>query len=185
MRSSGGTSVLPARPRRAAVINHVLDRRIDEQMGRTRGRPLPTGRLTETRALIFAAILGVTAMSILRPQGQSADRRADLLLAHRLCGGLHRVAEARDLAEHRHRRRRWSGAAGARLGGSDGPCRSECAAAVSHYFRLDPAALLGARDRAPRRIRSRRHPDAAGDTRRRVHAPARAALHGAARASSP
>jgi protoheme IX farnesyltransferase len=34
-------------------------------MGRTRGRPLPTGRLTETRALIFAAILGVTAMSIL------------------------------------------------------------------------------------------------------------------------
>jgi protoheme IX farnesyltransferase len=49
----------------AAVINHVLDRRIDEQMGRTRGRPLPTGRLTETRALVFAAILGVTAMSIL------------------------------------------------------------------------------------------------------------------------
>jgi protoheme IX farnesyltransferase len=49
----------------AAVINHVLDRRIDEQMGRTRGRPLPTGRLTETRALIFAAVLGVTAMSIL------------------------------------------------------------------------------------------------------------------------
>jgi protoheme IX farnesyltransferase len=49
----------------AAVINHVLDRRIDEQMGRTRGRPLPTGRLTEKRALIFAAILGVTAMSIL------------------------------------------------------------------------------------------------------------------------
>ena len=38
----------------AAVINHVLDRRIDEQMGRTRGRPLPTGRLTETRALVFA-----------------------------------------------------------------------------------------------------------------------------------
>jgi len=49
----------------AAVINHVLDRRIDEQMGRTRGRPLPTGRLTETRALVFAAVLGVTAMSIL------------------------------------------------------------------------------------------------------------------------
>src|SRR5271170_3414645 len=49
----------------AAVINHVLDRRIDEQMGRTRGRPLPTGRLSETRALTFAAILGVSAMSIL------------------------------------------------------------------------------------------------------------------------
>jgi heme o synthase len=49
----------------AAVINHVLDRRIDAQMGRTRGRPLPTGRLTERRALVFAAILGVTAMTIL------------------------------------------------------------------------------------------------------------------------
>ena len=49
----------------AAVINHVLDRRIDEQMGRTRGRPLPTGRLSEQRALVFAAVLGVTAMSIL------------------------------------------------------------------------------------------------------------------------
>lgn len=49
----------------AAVINHVLDRRIDEQMGRTRGRPLPTGRLTEKRALVFAAILGVSAMTIL------------------------------------------------------------------------------------------------------------------------
>ena len=43
----------------AAVINHVLDRRIDEQMGRTRGRPLPTGRLSERRALVFAAVLGI------------------------------------------------------------------------------------------------------------------------------
>jgi len=29
----------------AATINHVLDRKIDEQMSRTRGRPLPTGGL--------------------------------------------------------------------------------------------------------------------------------------------
>src|SRR3979490_2778154 len=49
----------------AATINHVLDRRIDEQMTRTRGRPLPTGALTERNALIFAAVLGVTAMAIL------------------------------------------------------------------------------------------------------------------------
>src|SRR5690554_6109501 len=35
----------------AATINHVLDRRIDEQMARTRGRPLPTGQLTERKAL--------------------------------------------------------------------------------------------------------------------------------------
>jgi protoheme IX farnesyltransferase len=49
----------------AATINHVLDRRIDEQMTRTRGRPLPTGSLTERQALIFAAVLGVTSMAIL------------------------------------------------------------------------------------------------------------------------
>jgi protoheme IX farnesyltransferase len=49
----------------AAVINHVLDRRIDAQMRRTRARPLPTGRLSETRALAFAGILGVLGMSLL------------------------------------------------------------------------------------------------------------------------
>jgi heme o synthase len=49
----------------AATINHVLDRRIDEQMSRTRGRPLPTGALTERQALVFAAILGVVSMTIL------------------------------------------------------------------------------------------------------------------------
>jgi heme o synthase len=49
----------------AAAINHVLDRRIDEQMDRTRGRPLPTGSLTERNALVFAAILGVTSMAVL------------------------------------------------------------------------------------------------------------------------
>jgi protoheme IX farnesyltransferase len=49
----------------AATINHVLDRRIDEQMNRTRARPLPTGQLNERQALIFAAVLGTTAMAIL------------------------------------------------------------------------------------------------------------------------
>jgi len=49
----------------AATINHVLDRRIDEQMNRTRARPLPTGALNERQALIFAALLGMTAMAIL------------------------------------------------------------------------------------------------------------------------
>ena len=49
----------------AATLNHILDRRIDEQMARTRARPLPTGQLTERNALIFAAVLGVSAMAIL------------------------------------------------------------------------------------------------------------------------
>ena len=49
----------------AAAINHVLDRRIDEQMSRTRSRPLPRGQLTERNALLFAGALGVLAMTIL------------------------------------------------------------------------------------------------------------------------
>jgi len=39
--------------------------RIDAQMTRTRGRPLPRGRLTERQALTFAAGLGVTSMAVL------------------------------------------------------------------------------------------------------------------------
>ena len=49
----------------AAAINHVLDRRIDAQMARTRARPLPSGQLSEGNALAFAAVLGVTAMALL------------------------------------------------------------------------------------------------------------------------
>jgi heme o synthase len=49
----------------AAVINHVLDARIDAQMDRTRNRPLPTGHLTERQALVFAAILAVASMLVL------------------------------------------------------------------------------------------------------------------------
>jgi heme o synthase len=49
----------------AATLNQVLDRRIDEQMARTRARPLPSGQLTERQALVFAALLGVSAMAIL------------------------------------------------------------------------------------------------------------------------
>jgi len=49
----------------AATLNQVLDRRIDEQMARTRARPLPSGQLRERQALVFAAVLGVSAMAIL------------------------------------------------------------------------------------------------------------------------
>jgi len=49
----------------AAAINHVLDRNIDEQMSRTRGRPLPTGTLSNRQALIFAASLAIASMLIL------------------------------------------------------------------------------------------------------------------------
>ena len=49
----------------AAVFNHVLDARIDIQMMRTRGRPLPQGKLTEKSALGFATILCILSMIVL------------------------------------------------------------------------------------------------------------------------
>ncbi len=49
----------------AAVYNHVLDARIDIQMMRTRGRPLPQGKLTEKSALTFATVLCIISMLIL------------------------------------------------------------------------------------------------------------------------
>ena len=49
----------------AAVINHVLDERIDAQMSRTKRRPLPTGKLTPRMALVFAGVLCVLSMVML------------------------------------------------------------------------------------------------------------------------
>jgi protoheme IX farnesyltransferase len=49
----------------AAAINHVLDRRFDAQMARTRNRPLPTGHVTERQALAYAAVLGIVSMVML------------------------------------------------------------------------------------------------------------------------
>ena len=49
----------------AAVFNHVLDARTDILMMRTRGRPLPQGKLTEQSALTFATILCIVSMVIL------------------------------------------------------------------------------------------------------------------------
>jgi protoheme IX farnesyltransferase len=51
----------------AAAFNHVLDWRIDEQMARTRRRPLPTGHLLKRQAVAFAALLGFASILVLWP----------------------------------------------------------------------------------------------------------------------
>jgi protoheme IX farnesyltransferase len=48
-----------------AVVNHVLDQRIDAQMARTRNRPLPTGRIHERDALAFALGLALVGLGVL------------------------------------------------------------------------------------------------------------------------
>jgi protoheme IX farnesyltransferase len=49
----------------AAAINHVVDRRYDEQMARTMGRPIPSGAVTTSQALAYAAVIGVLSMLVL------------------------------------------------------------------------------------------------------------------------
>ncbi len=49
----------------AAAFNHILDRRIDGQMKRTRFRPLPRGHMRERHALAFAVLLGLMSMLVL------------------------------------------------------------------------------------------------------------------------
>lgn len=49
----------------AAAINHVVDRRIDTHMARTRNRPIAQGKVDAYSALVFASIIGVLGMAIL------------------------------------------------------------------------------------------------------------------------
>jgi heme o synthase len=49
----------------AAAINHLLDRKADAIMVRTRHRPLPTGTLSERKVLAFALILTLASMLML------------------------------------------------------------------------------------------------------------------------
>ncbi len=49
----------------AAAVNHVMDHKIDEKMARTKGRPLPQGKLTPLQALLFAAMLGIIGILLL------------------------------------------------------------------------------------------------------------------------
>ena len=49
----------------AAAVNHVVDRGFDRKMARTMLRPIPTGHLTSTQALAYAAVLCVASMAML------------------------------------------------------------------------------------------------------------------------
>ena len=49
----------------AAVFNHVIDQKIDNEMFRTRKRPSPEGKITTKTALIFGVVLGVVGIGTL------------------------------------------------------------------------------------------------------------------------
>jgi protoheme IX farnesyltransferase len=49
----------------AAVVNHVVDQKIDTIMARTRRRPVATGRVSQLDALLFATLLALGGMMVL------------------------------------------------------------------------------------------------------------------------
>ena len=48
-----------------AVVNHILDIRLDAKMARTKSRPMPSGRIKEKNAIAFAVLLGLLGISVL------------------------------------------------------------------------------------------------------------------------
>ena len=146
-------------------------------MARTMLRPIPTGHLTTSRRSAMPPCICVASMSML---WMLVNPLTAVLTFASLIG--YAVLYTVWLKHITPQNIVIGGAAGAAppvLGWTavTGPRRPACAAAVPDHLRVDSAALLGARDRATRGVREGRHPDAAGDLRRRVHATAHPALH--------
>ncbi len=49
----------------AAVVNHIADQHIDSRMARTQARPVATGRVSNTQAMVFSAATGISGFLIL------------------------------------------------------------------------------------------------------------------------
>ena len=49
----------------AAVVNHLADAHIDARMARTQARPVATGRVSQSQAILFSACTGIAGMLIL------------------------------------------------------------------------------------------------------------------------
>ena len=49
----------------AAIVNHVVDRHVDDKMARTIGRPVADGRIKPLQAIMFSAFIGCCGVAIL------------------------------------------------------------------------------------------------------------------------
>ena len=143
-------------------------------------RPLPRGTVSEAYALSFAFVLGAGSMLIL---ALLVNALTAILTFFSIIG--YAIVYTVWLKRATPQNIVIGGAAGAAppvLGWTavTGGVERGRAPAVPHHLRVDAAALLGARDRAARRVRARRHSDAAGHARRRLHQAVHLVLHGAA-----
>ena len=103
----------------ANAINCWFDRDIDQTMGRTRTRPLPSGRIEPRQALAFGVAPRRRLVRAAGHDGQRARREPGAARTALLRVRLHDVAEALLDAEHRHRRRGRRDSPAGRLGGGD------------------------------------------------------------------
>lgn len=105
----------------AAVINHVVDRKVDTLMARTSNRPLAKGKVEVSSALLFFSSTRWHRDDHTPRPDQCAHRVADAGVLDWLCVHLHPVPETGDTAKYRDW---WIGWRSPSIIGLDGDDRS-------------------------------------------------------------
>ena len=128
----------------AAVVNHVVDRRIDAMMSRTKHRPVCDGKVSASNALLFSFVLGTSGLSMLIIVANPLTALLDLRLDYWLCRNLYLVPETSDASKYRYWWYRRSLAAIVRMGRCHRHNRPSRVATGGNYFCLDASPFLGA-----------------------------------------
>src|SRR5271155_2087226 len=150
----------------AATLNHILDRRIDRQMARTRRRPLATGSLRTSQAVAFAGVLCVGSMMVL---WLSAGSLCALLTFGSVIG--YAVVYTGWLKRATPQNIVIGGASGTGVGGRDSLHRCAGIGIVHDHLYVDTTAFLVASHCAARGVREGGDTHVAGYPRYSVHAP--------------
>ncbi len=135
----------------ANCINCYIDRDIDQIMGRTQRRSLPSGRVEPRQALIFGIFLGIIASIVLTlfvNLLSAVLATSAILLRLRL----HTRSQAHFNAEYRHRRRRRRCTGAGRLGSHHQHAEPTGYLALRSYLLLDTSTLLGPGAADPERL---------------------------------
>ena len=76
----------------AAVLNHIVDHKIDAIMRRTQRRPLVTGQINLWQAAVFAIVLGCARYVHFSVWSQYLNRRVKFFYLSGLCGDLYHLS---------------------------------------------------------------------------------------------
>ena len=154
----------------SGAINMWYDRDIDAVMARTKGRPIPAGRVNADEALAFGVVLSIGSVVVM---GLAVNWLAAGLLA--LTIGyyvfLHHVAKAPNPAEYCRGRCRRRLSADDWLGRRDRRGLDRIIGSIRHNLHVDAAAFLGLGALPERRLPRRRRAHAASSRRSRRNPP--------------